>query len=309
VVIASADDARRPRVTVVIATYNWSSVLPYAIGSVLRQTLTDLELLVVGDGCTDDSAETVAHFVDPRVRWINLAANTGHQSGPNNEGLRQGRGELVAYLGHDDLWLPHHLALLVAALDAGADVACGVTEIVRPGGRPPRSVPAGRFPLRPGAWVPPTGLVHRRQMALDVGGWRHPLELTVDPEIDLLTRLLATGARPAFVPRLTAVKLPAAQRRDAYRLRRCEEQAAWFARIGSEPDFEQRELVAMLLGVERAVLVLLPLRLRRLARDLRDRLLPQRLRARSRRRRARARFARRRRLRGLSSMPRAVGRS
>jgi len=42
-----------PRVTVIMATYNWATVLPYSIGSVLDQTFTDFELLVIGDGCTD----------------------------------------------------------------------------------------------------------------------------------------------------------------------------------------------------------------------------------------------------------------
>ena len=99
-----------PRVTVIMATYNWSAVLPYSIGSVLRQTFTDFELLVIGDGCTDDSEQVVTSIGDPRVHWINLPRNTRHQSGPNNEGLARARGEFIAYLGHDDLWLPHHLA-------------------------------------------------------------------------------------------------------------------------------------------------------------------------------------------------------
>src|SRR6185436_5194467 len=106
-----------PRVTVIIPTYNWSSVLPFSIGSVLRQTFLDFELLVLGDGCTDDSESVVSRTGDERVRSINLPANTGHQSGPNNEGLRQARGEIVAYLGHDDLWLPHHLASIVSTFD------------------------------------------------------------------------------------------------------------------------------------------------------------------------------------------------
>ncbi|HXY92105.1 MAG TPA: glycosyltransferase, partial [Acidimicrobiia bacterium] len=69
-----------PRVTVVIATYNWAPVLPYAIGSVLDQTFQDFELLVIGDACTDESEAVVTSIPDPRVRWLNLARNTGHQS-------------------------------------------------------------------------------------------------------------------------------------------------------------------------------------------------------------------------------------
>src|ERR1043166_5723000 len=86
-----------PRVSVIIATYNRSAVLRHAIASVRAQTFGDFELLVVGDGCTDDSAAAVAGFADPRIRWFNRAANSGHQSAPNNEGLRQARGELIAY--------------------------------------------------------------------------------------------------------------------------------------------------------------------------------------------------------------------
>jgi glycosyltransferase involved in cell wall biosynthesis len=75
-----------PLLTIIIPTFNWSTVLPYSIGSVLRQTFSDFEVLVVGDGCTDDSEAVVKAVGDKRVRWINLPANTGHQSGPNKEG-------------------------------------------------------------------------------------------------------------------------------------------------------------------------------------------------------------------------------
>lgn len=102
-----------PLVTVVIPTYNWATVLPYSIASVLGQTMGDFELLVIGDGCTDESGEVVRAIGDARVQWINLAANCGSQVGPNNEALRRARGTYMAYLGHDDLWLPRHLEYLV----------------------------------------------------------------------------------------------------------------------------------------------------------------------------------------------------
>ena len=235
-----------PRITVIIPTYNWSTVLPYSIGSVLRQTVTDWELLVIGDGCTDDSAAVVARVADPRVRWINLPANTGHQSGPNNEGLRQARGDLIAYLGHDDLWLPHHLAVLVPALDVGAGLAYGITEMVGAVDGDVEPVPRELGPYRPNLWIPPSGAVHRRSALAAVGGWPDFRQVTVDPETHLWRRMAEAGTRFAAVARLTAVKFPAARRRDAYRRRPSHEQAAWFERIGREPDFEAVELGRML---------------------------------------------------------------
>jgi glycosyltransferase involved in cell wall biosynthesis len=233
-----------PRVTVIIPTYNWSTVLPFSIGSALGQTFRDLEVLVVGDGCTDDSEAVVAAIDDPRLRWIGLPENTGHQSGPNNEGLRQARGELIAYLGHDDLWLPHHLALLVGALSGGADLVHGITALVHPEGRV-QAYPY-RFEFRPGLAIAPSSVVHRRKITDSVGGWKRHTELREDPETDLWRRVHLAGYRFGFVPRLTVIKFPAGWRRDAYRTRACHEQAAWSRRIREEPGFEAVELGRLL---------------------------------------------------------------
>jgi glycosyltransferase involved in cell wall biosynthesis len=225
-----------PRVSVIIATYNWSSVLPYSIGSVLRQTMQDFEILVVGDGSTDDSEAVVAAIGDPRIFWFNLPANTRHQSGPNNEGLRQARGEIIAYLGHDDLWLPHHLEAHVAALDSSsAAMTYSLLVAVTPDDNEPR-------PVTPcpedGTWSPPSCTVHRRSVTEAVGGWRDYREIAVPPEIDLWRRARAAGFEFKFVPRLTAIKFPASTRRGVYRTRPNHEQAAWRGRIASEPDLE-----------------------------------------------------------------------
>lgn len=222
-----------PRVTVIIATYNWSTVLPYSVGSVLAQTFSDFELLVVGDGCTDDSESVVRAIGDRRVRWINIA-RTGHQFGPNNEGLRQARGEFIAYLGHDDLWLPHRLQSGVAALDAGADLAHSLLLLVPPQGEPKISTP-------PPA-LAPSAVMHRRRVTEEIGGWRDFRELRVPPDFDLWLRAAAAGFRFQFVPRLTGVKFSAGARRNVYGERPSHEQAAWSARIRNEPDFEATEL-------------------------------------------------------------------
>jgi glycosyltransferase involved in cell wall biosynthesis len=232
-----------PRVSVLIATYNWSSVLPFSIGSALRQTFTDFEVLVIGDGCTDDSEQVVATIGDPRVRWIGLPVNSGHQSAPNNEGLRQARGEIIAYLGHDDLWLPHHLHSCVETLDrSGADLAFGIMARVGGDGQTIRPMV-----MRPHLrwWGPPSSFAHGRAMTTALGRWRDHRELRVSPEADLLSRAAAAGRRFTFTSRLSGIKFPAAERRDVYKLRPWHEQAAWSARIEREPDLE-RALLAQL---------------------------------------------------------------
>ena len=241
--------AGAPRVTVIIPTYNWSNVLPYSIGSVLRQNFSDFELLVVGDGCSDDSEQVVTAIADPRVRWINLPVNSGHQSAPNNEGLRQARGSIIAYLGHDDLWLPHHLEVMVAAIDGGTDVAHSIVHMIDAEGnilRPAR----GLLRFEPGRSLPPSGVVHRRTASEKAGGWRDYRSLTVDPETDLWQRMHLAGFAFQCVPRLTAVKFPASGRKDVYKKRSSEEQQQWTERILQEPDLEALELGRLLIATD-----------------------------------------------------------
>jgi glycosyltransferase involved in cell wall biosynthesis len=237
-----------PRVSVIISTYNWSSVLPYSVGSVLRQQYSDWELIVVGDGCTDDSETVVMKTAngDERVRFVNLPENCGEQSGPNNEGLRQARGELIAYLGHDDLWLPHHLSCLVEAMDAGADVAYTIIRTVYPEGFTAEKELKNLLRRPPSRFLPSSAM-HRRSVTERIGGWRGYKETAKPPQDDLLQRALDAGFRCVPVPRMSVVKLPAKDRRDVYKERPSHEQAAWFERIGSTPDLEATELAKMLL--------------------------------------------------------------
>jgi glycosyltransferase involved in cell wall biosynthesis len=229
-----------PLVTVIMATYNWAPVLPYSIGSALDQTFSDFELLVIGDGCTDESGEVVAAISDARVHWHNLPTNTGHQSGPNNAGIRQARGDVIAYLGHDDLWLPRHLELLLGAIDEGARIAHASTLLVRPDRQPLVWPPPG-YVYR-GGWVPPTAMVHTRALAEAVGGWRAPLDTgLLEPEAELCRRMCVASHPPRWVPRLTSVKPPASRRRDVYRDRPSHEQAYWLRRI-READNPEHDL-------------------------------------------------------------------
>ena len=214
-----------------------------------RPELSDFELLVIGDGCDDDSAAVVASFADPRVRWHNLPQRIGSQSGPNNAGNAMAQGDYIAYLGHDDLWLPEHLALLVDTLDAtGADLAWGASIFFGPPGSGIRSS-AGLAPIVEGVpprWTPPSSWMHRRDLLARIGGWGDAHTLTTLVDHELLQRCWTAGVRLASTRRLTVLKLPAAWRRDAYVERRTDEQQELLARMAAEADFRERELLAVL---------------------------------------------------------------
>ena len=104
-----------PLVTVIIPTYNYAHFLPEAIQSVLSQTFTDYEIIVVDDGSTDNTRSVVAQF-DERVRYVYQ-----ENSGPNvarNAGIRESQGRYIAFLDADDKWLPDKLTLQVPLLEA-----------------------------------------------------------------------------------------------------------------------------------------------------------------------------------------------
>ncbi len=241
--------AREPLVTVVIATYNWSNVLRHAVHSVLWQTHRNLELLVIGDGCTDDSGEVVASFGDPRARWINLPENVGSQAGPNNLALELARGEYFAYLGHDDVWHPKHLATGVAAIEAGsADMVWSVAEVLGPKGTRTRRLSglSATGAREMGNWIPPCTILHRTEMGRRIGGWGDWRRLAAPVDVEFIDRAQASGARMLGVPSLTAFKFPATARPRSYVERPSHEQAEYLRRIATRRWFVAGELARAL---------------------------------------------------------------
>ena len=85
-------------------------MLGYAIRSVLAQDFEDFELVVVGDGCAPETAELVATFSDARIRWMDLPKAPGFGYANRNVALAQTSGDLIAFLGHDNVYLPDHLS-------------------------------------------------------------------------------------------------------------------------------------------------------------------------------------------------------
>jgi glycosyltransferase involved in cell wall biosynthesis len=240
-----------PAISVVIATYNRSRALACAIESVLRQTITDWELIVVGDGCTDDTAEMVARYVeaDSRVRFVNLERNWGEQSAPNNVGRSMARAPLIAYLSHDDLWLPHHLKACSEALAATqADLVLGTAaNVMFEGGRLGydslhvllQGLAEGHrwSPAELDASVVAASCWLIRAEALDrVGGWRMSYEERAEPSQALLFRLWRRAFRIYALNDLTLVIVTAGTRPTSY-LERETPMQDWILKRLEDPTF------------------------------------------------------------------------
>lgn len=205
-------DAGVARVSVVIPTYNRAALLPRAMRSVLGQTFAGLELIVVDDAGEDGSADVAERCTDPRVRVVRLARNGG-VSRALNEGIAVARGELVAFLGDDDEWLPELLERLVARLDNNGDAFSLVysNAYVEP---PPAADPARRPPRLPEGDVLDDllgGTMHlfasaclvRRSALLDFGGFDETIRQGEDT--DLWLRMASASHQFAVVREPLAV--------------------------------------------------------------------------------------------------------
>jgi glycosyltransferase involved in cell wall biosynthesis len=110
-----------PKVSVCIPTYNREKLLPYAIQSVLQQMASDFELIVCDDGSTDGTAELMAQFTDPRIRYIRHAQNIG-KSNNMRSGFTAAQGDYFIKFDDDDRLTSEFLARTTAILDQHPDV-------------------------------------------------------------------------------------------------------------------------------------------------------------------------------------------
>lgn len=144
------DGSAASQLSVVIPAYNYARFLPEAIESVLAQTLSSLELIVVDDGSTDETKQVVERFDDPRVRYV-WQSNQG-LSAARNTGIREARGELVAFLDADDRWRPDFAETVVARFEkCGPDfgmICTGFSRIDENG----RALPENRHLTADGRW-------------------------------------------------------------------------------------------------------------------------------------------------------------
>jgi glycosyl transferase family 2 len=114
------------RLSVVIPAYNAAPTIRSAVSSALQQTEPCLEVIVVDDGSTDATAETVAQLDDRRVQLVSRA--NGGPAAARNSGIAVARGECIGFLDSDDLWLPTYVERAGRALESASRPGFAYTD-------------------------------------------------------------------------------------------------------------------------------------------------------------------------------------
>jgi len=179
-----------PLVSVVTAAYNMGQYVRQAVDSVLAQAGPAVEVIVVDDGSTDDTARALAAYADePRVRVISQA-NAG-QTKAKNAGLRAARGEFVRFCDADNAWRPGKLLRQLPLLRANpaVGVVYGDVALIGPAGEPLPAPPVKRWSGRiTGRLLADnfvtfnTTLVPRRVLE-EFGGFDESLRMAIDYDL------------------------------------------------------------------------------------------------------------------------------
>ena len=188
-----------PLVSVIIPTYNRGWCLMASIDSVLSQTFTDYELIVVDDGSTDDTLKQLS-----RYDQITVITQSNHGvSAARNKGISLSRGELITFLDSDDLWLPGKLTAQVRLFNQNPDaMICQTQEILIRNGK--RIYPKNRHLKASGYFferslglclVSPSAVMIKREIFNEVGLFDERLPACED--YDLWLRIGAR--RPIFL--------------------------------------------------------------------------------------------------------------
>ncbi len=229
-------------ISIITATYNRSNVLKFTIQSVIDQTYENWELLIIGDCCTDDTEAMVQTFGHPGITFINLEKNIGEQSGPNNYGMSLARGNLIAFLNNDDLWLPNHLRLLHERINATkADLVYSMFYPVTAG------IDLKLMPLRVNDahdlvyGSPASTWLFRKELFLRTGPWKSYRDIYDIPSQDWLGRASEIG-KIAVVNEVTVIAVQSGARKNSYKDRDYRDNEAYYHKIKGNPERLLKEI-------------------------------------------------------------------
>ncbi|WP_394135644.1 glycosyltransferase family 2 protein [Aliivibrio fischeri] len=135
----------KPLVSIIMPCFNASLFITKAIESVIQQTYSNWELIIVDDCSLDRSLEVIGNYDDNRISTYMLSVNSGSPACPRNLGIKKAKGDYIAFLDADDSWYPEKIELqLNRMLRKQADFSCTSYNLVKEGKvvscyKPPKS--------------------------------------------------------------------------------------------------------------------------------------------------------------------------
>jgi len=117
-------------ISIIVPTYNRADLLPQAVESVMKQTYSNWELLIVDDGSTDNTEQALQKYLSNKIRYVKCP-HSGLPAIVRNVGIREARGKWIAFLDSDDVWLPEKLERQIQIIRNRPDVSLVCTNTYR----------------------------------------------------------------------------------------------------------------------------------------------------------------------------------
>ena len=195
-----------PLFSVVIPTYNRVEKLGKTIDSVLSQSFTDFEILVMDDGSSDKTAELIASFDDPRIIYA-WEKNFGGPSRPRNRGIKLARAPWVCFLDADDWWMPNKLQVCFDHLHDDVDFLYHDLVVSKDGLTGSQKIksrnlqkPALRDLLLNGNGIGNSSVVVRRKILEKIGGVDESVEMIAAEDFNTWLRVAGVTDKFTYLP-------------------------------------------------------------------------------------------------------------
>lgn len=192
-------------VSVIIPTFNQAELLRKALQSVIRQSFTGWEAVVIDNCSTDTTREVTESFLDPRIKYFSFE-NKGVIAASRNKGIQEARGDYIAFLDSDDIWYSEKLSACLSQLVKGKDLACHGLSIRRNGvlsGKVTPLLPETRvfetLLYRGNAGIATSAVIVKKEIFDRYGLFLEQPEITTAEDYELWLRFSKSGASWAFI--------------------------------------------------------------------------------------------------------------
>jgi len=230
-----------PRATVLIPTHDHGPTLHESVGSALAQTMSDIEILIVGDGPSDDTRDAARELsrTDARVRYLEFPKGPRNGEIHRHAALEDARGRIVCYLSDDDLWLPDHVASLEELLRGEVGFAHALPIRIDPDGNigdwsVDLAVPYYRRQIMAGRnWIPLSCGAHTLEAYRRLrSGWTTTPPGWIGTDVFMWRKLLSSGTAAVSGTRPTVLVFPSPDRKGWSNERRVDELRRWSTEVG-----------------------------------------------------------------------------